>query len=108
MNRENIPPLLASAKKEAATRFLTSSARAAYLIRAVSYQLDLNIVGVGIGKKIKGGQSTATDAVRIYVNRKFPKAQIPQPQKVPAAIRVVQTDLVEKSAFRPFARTALQ
>jgi len=83
MNRENIPPQLSSAKKEAATRFLTESARAAYSTRAVSYQLDLNIVGVGIGKKIKSGQPTGTDAVRVYVNRKFPKAQIPQPQLVP-------------------------
>src|SRR2546422_10072646 len=105
MNRENIPPQLASAKKEAATRFLTSSARAAYSTRAVSYQLDLNIVGVGIGKKIKGGQPPATDAVRIYVNRKFPKAQIPQPQQVPAAIRGVPTDVVETGRFRAFALT---
>src|SRR6266571_5761860 len=102
MNRENIPPQLAFAKKEAATRFLTSSARAAYSTRAVSYQLDLNIVGVGIGKKIKGGQPTATDAVRVYVNRKFPKAQIPQPQLVPAAIRGVLTDVVETGRFRAF------
>ena len=103
MNRENIPPQLAFAKKEAATRFLTSSARAAYSTRAVSYQLDLNIVGVGIGKKIKGGQPTATDAVRVYVNRKFPKAQIPQPQLVPTAIRGVPTDVVETGRFRAFA-----
>src|SRR2546427_9649525 len=103
MNRENIPPQLVSAKKEATTRFLTSSARAAYSTRAVSYQLDLNIVGVGIGKKIKGGQPTATDAVRVYVNRKFPKAQIPQPQLVPTAIRGVPTDVVETGRFRAFA-----
>src|SRR2546422_1386905 len=102
MNRENIPPQLSSAKKEAATRFLTDSARAAYSTRAVSYQLDLNIVGVGIGKKIKGGQPTGTDAVRVYVNRKFPKAQIPQPQLVPAAIRGVPTDVVETGRFRAF------
>src|SRR5438309_4897509 len=105
MNRENIPPQLSSAKKEASTRFLTDSARAAYSTRAVSYQLDLNIVGVGIGKRIKGGQPTATDAVRIYVNRKFPKAQIPQPQLVPAVIRGVPTDVVEKGRFRAFALT---
>src|SRR2546425_1330797 len=102
MNRENIPPQLFSAKKEAATRFLTDSARAAYSTRAVSYQLDLNIVGVGIGKKIKGGQPTGTDAVRVYVNRKFPKAQIPQPQLVPVAIRGVPTDVVETGRFRAF------
>src|SRR5207249_1439011 len=102
MNRENIPPQLAFAKMEAVTRFLTSSARAAYSTRAVSYQLDLNIVGVGIGKKIIGGQPTATHAVRVYVNRKFPKAQIPQPQLVPAAIRGVLTDVVETGRFRAF------
>src|SRR2546427_11762728 len=103
MNRENIPPQLSSAKKEAATRFLTDSARAAYSTRAVSYQLDLNIVGVGIGKKIKGGQPTGTDAVRVYVNRKFPKAQIPQPQLVPVAIRGIPTDVVETGRFRAFS-----
>src|SRR2546422_9141855 len=102
MNRGSIPPQLSSAKKEAATRFLTDSARAAYSTRAVSYQLDLNIVGVGIGKKIKGGQPTGTDAVRVYVNRKFPKAQIPQPKLVPAAIRGVPTDVVETCRFRAF------
>src|SRR5437016_14458503 len=93
MNRESIPLQLSTAKKEAATRFLTDSARAAYSTRAVSYQLDLNIVGVGIGKKIKGGQPTGTDAVRVYVNRKFPKAQIPQPQLVPPTIRGVPTEI---------------
>ena len=103
MNRENIPPQLSSAKREAATRFLTDSARAAYSTRAVSYQLDLNIVGVGIGKKIKGGQPTGTDAVRVYVNRKFPKAQIPQPQLVPVAIRGIPTDVVETGRFRAFS-----
>src|SRR5205807_733333 len=54
-------------------------------------------------KKIKGGQPTGTDAVRVYVNRKFPKAQIPQPQLVPAAIRGVPTDVVETGRFRAFA-----
>src|SRR5437016_11841417 len=102
MNRESIPLQLSTAKKEAATRFLTDSARAAYSTRAVSYQIDLNIVGVGIGKKIKGGQPTATDAVRIYVNRKFPKAQIPQPQQVPVAISGVPTDVVETGRFKAF------
>src|SRR5437899_10332289 len=102
MNHEHIPPQLYSAKKEAATRFLTDSARAAYSTRAVSYQLDLNIVGVGIGKKIKGGKPTGTDAVRVYVNRKFPKAQIPQPQLVPPAIRGVPTEVVETGRRRPY------
>src|SRR5438309_11302107 len=102
MNRENIPPQLSSAKKEASTRFLTDSARAAYSTRAVSYQLDLNIVGVGIGKRIKGGQPTGTDAVRVYVNRKFPKAQIPQPQLVPPTIQGVPTDVVETGRFKAF------
>src|SRR5260370_37717509 len=102
MNRESIPLQLSTAKREAATRFLTDSARAAYSTRAVSYQLDLNIVGVGIGKKIKGGQATGTDAVRVYVNRKFPKAQIPQPQLVPPTIRGVPTDVVETGRFKAF------
>jgi hypothetical protein len=107
MNRESIPAQLSSAKKEAATRFLTDSARAAYSTRAISYQLDLNIVGVGIGKKIKGGQPTGTDAVRVYVNRKFPKAQIPQPQLVPAVIRGVPTDVVETGRFKAFTMAPL-
>ena len=106
MNRDSIPPQLASAKKEAATKFLTDSARAAYSTRAVSYQLELNIVGVGLGKKIKGGQPTGTDAVRFYVNRKFPKAQIPQPQLVPTLIKGIPTDVVETGRFRAFSATA--
>jgi len=103
MNRDSIPPQLSSAKKEAAARFLTPSARAAYSTRAVSYQLDLNIVGVGIGKKIKGGQPTGTDAVRFYVNRKFPRAQIPQPQLVPSIIKGIPTDVFETGRFRAFS-----
>src|SRR5260370_39686611 len=102
MNRESIPLQLSTAKREAATRFLTDSARAAYSTRAVSYQLDLKIVGVGIRKKIKGGQATVTDAVRVYVNRKFAKAQIPQPQLVPPTIRSVPTDVVETSPVNAF------
>ncbi len=105
MNRQSIPAQLSSAKTEAARRFLTDGARAAYSTRAVSYQLDLNVVGVGIGKKIKGGQPTGTDAVRVYVNRKFPKTQIPQPQQVPTLIKGVPTDVVETGRFKAFSTT---
>src|SRR5260370_34662608 len=106
MNRESIPLQLSTAKREAATRFLTDSARAAYSTRAVSYQLDLNIVGVGIGKKIKGGQATGTDAVRADVNRKFPKGQIAQPQLVPPTIRGVPTGVRDTDGGKAFTMPA--
>lgn len=63
-------------------------------------------MGVGIGKKIKNGQMTGTDAVRFYVNRKFPKAQVPQPQQLPTMIRGIPTDVVETGRFRAFAMPA--
>jgi len=36
-----------------------------------------NVVGVGVGRKIVKGRTTAQNCVRIYVEKKLPKAAIP-------------------------------
>ena len=82
---------------------MTDSARAAYSTRAVSYQLDLNIVGVGIGKKIKSGQATGTDAVRVYVNRKFPKDKIKvRCEPISALIRAAVSETIHAELMAEF------
>src|SRR6266481_2542445 len=50
-----------------------------------------NIVGVGIGSKIKRGQFTDTQAVRIYVAVKVDAGSVPKELLIPAELEGVPT-----------------
>jgi hypothetical protein len=54
-----------------------------------------NIVGVGLGSKIKRGQFTETQAVRIYVAVKMDAARVPGELLIPFEFEGVPTDVVE-------------
>src|SRR5260370_15224127 len=54
-----------------------------------------NIVGVGVGSKIKRGQFTETQAVRIYVAVKVDAGSVPKERLIPAELEGVPTDVVE-------------
>jgi hypothetical protein len=62
-----------------------------------------NIVGVGIGSKIKRGRFTETQVVRIYVAVKVDAGSIPKEWLIPAELEGVPTDVVEIGRLLPAA-----
>jgi hypothetical protein len=57
-------------------------------------------VGVGVGQKIIKGKASGKPCIRIYVERKLPKAVVPSDSMLPASFAGVATDVVEVGRFR--------
>jgi hypothetical protein len=58
-----------------------------------------NIVGVGIGKKVKDGKATPQDCVRVYVVSKFALNDLTPNSLVPTTFLGVPTDVIEIGRF---------
>ena len=87
---------IARAKQHAVSRFLPKAAPAAeFTALAVRTAHQSNVVGVGIGPKVKKGRATRTTSVRFYVEKKVPLKGIPKAQRLPAKINGVPTDVIE-------------
>jgi hypothetical protein len=71
-----------------------------YLKRPPDSSLS-NIVGVGVGSKIKRGQFTETQAVRIYVAVKVDAGSVPKELLIPPELEGVPTDVVEIGRLLP-------
>ena len=54
-----------------------------------------NVVGVGVGFKVKGGVRTSQEAVIVFVRKKQPLALIPAGAIIPQDLNGVATDVVE-------------
>jgi len=54
-----------------------------------------NVVGVGVGYKIRSGKITDEPAVMVYVTRKIPKQALRKEELVPEELDGVKTDVVE-------------
>jgi hypothetical protein len=54
-----------------------------------------NVVGVGVGYKIVGGERTSTVAVRVYVERKVPEKELSPNEVVPKELETIPTDVIE-------------
>jgi len=52
-----------------------------------------NVVAVGIGPKLVGGQPTGEPAIRVFVRRKLPADQVPPDELIPPEIDGVTTDV---------------
>jgi hypothetical protein len=52
-----------------------------------------NVVAVGIGPKVVGGQATGEPAIRVFVRRKLPADQVPADELIPPVIDGVLTDV---------------
>ena len=52
-----------------------------------------NVVSLGIGPKMRGGISTGTTAIKVFVSRKLPPSDLPQAQCVPEQIEGFETDV---------------
>ena len=60
-----------------------------------------NLVGVGIGPKVRGGVETRTLAVRFYVVRKLDESMLPSNYRFPARIDGVPADVIEVGHIVP-------
>jgi S1-C subfamily serine protease len=69
---------------------------------AVHAHPEHNVVGVGIGRKIKRGRPTRTRCVRIYVERKIPRDTLPPELILPKRFGDVVTDVIETGRLRAY------
>jgi hypothetical protein len=61
-----------------------------------------NIVGVGVGEKISGGQYTGEQCVTVYVVAKAPKRSLAASAMVPETVRGVRTDVIATGEIHAF------
>jgi hypothetical protein len=95
-----IPPAFLEAKAEAVSRFLGSGPDLRVTpALAASTRPEHNVVGVGIGPKVKGGKTTTRRSIRFYVVRKVPSGSVPSEFALPRQIRGVPTDVIETGRF---------
>lgn len=66
---------------------------------------DHNVVGIGVGRKIKKGRATRTHCVRIYVERKIPRSGLSPDFLLPEHFEDVVTDVIETGRFRAYPGT---
>ena len=52
-----------------------------------------NVVGVGIGPKVRGGRSTDEMAIKVFVSQKVPLDSLPEDQRIPKHIEGIPTDV---------------
>lgn len=62
-----------------------------------------NVVGVGIGEKMKDGKRTGRTCLKVYVEKKVAKGKLSKGDLVPPLISQVETDVVEVGKIRPLA-----
>ena len=87
---------LAKVKQQAVTDFLPKVAPAGeFAALAATTDQRQNIVGVGIGPKIKQGKQTQTMSIRFYVERKVALKAVPKADRLPARLNGVPTDVIE-------------
>ena len=58
-----------------------------------------NVVGVGIGKRLKAGESTPTDCIRVYVLTKSDAEDLSPATMVPGDFLDIPTDIIEIGRF---------
>ncbi len=61
-----------------------------------------NVVGMGLGLKIRQGEETEDLALVVFVAEKIPLAQLADEDVVPRIVDDVETDVVETGEFRAF------
>ncbi|MHC4065112.1 MAG: hypothetical protein ACYSUQ_01505 [Planctomycetota bacterium] len=52
-----------------------------------------NVVGLGIGPKVRGGRATGETAIKVFVSQKVPPESLPEDQRIPANIEGIPADV---------------
>jgi hypothetical protein len=103
MRRSEISEELTNAKRAAVEELLAGAhSQRGHHSWVLRTHPDHNIVGVGVGRKVKRGKSTRTRCVRIYVERKIPRHLIHPDHLIPGAVGGVVTDVIEAGRFRAY------
>jgi hypothetical protein len=101
-----------AAKAAAVERFLgTGKTFTGLTALAASTKPAHNVVGIGIGPRLKGGKLSTQKVIRFYVERKVAETSMPREFVIPKAIKGVPTDVIETgrfTAFVPVAQTRLR
>ena len=63
----------------------------------------MNVVGIGIGKKIAGGKQTKQDCITVMVSQKVPIQALSKDDVIPREIEGVVTDVVQVGTLRALA-----
>jgi len=64
-----------------------------------------NVVGCGIGEKIKSGLFTGRICLKVYVEKKLPKKELSKSDLVPEKLSPVETDVEEVGKIVPLGNT---
>jgi hypothetical protein len=64
-----------------------------------------NVVGVGIGAKLRKGRPTGDFAIRLYVSQKLPRDEVGKDNLLPTVLDNIITDVVEIGVPIPFFTT---
>jgi hypothetical protein len=98
-----------AAKAAAVERFLgTGRAFTGLTALAASTRPEHNVVGVGVGQKVRKGKTTTRRCVRFYVERKVAADSMPKAFLLPRTIRGIPTDVVETGRFVALATPIAQ
>lgn len=54
-----------------------------------------NVVGVGVGRKIRDGEATGEPCLTVFVTQKLPPDTLREEDRIPASVRHCKTDVVE-------------
>src|SRR6266852_918279 len=95
------------AKETAVQRYLAAAGTVPLVAFAASARPELNVVGVGMGRKTVNGKLTQELSVRFYLERKLPLNVINPEHLLPAEINGVPTDVVETGRFQRLPTAAL-
>src|SRR5438093_5604497 len=88
------------AKQIAVAELLIGAPFRSYAAIAASTRPENNVVGIGVGQKVKNGHKTDELAVRVYVERKLAPGLIMDEFKLPTSVEGVSVDVVETGRFR--------
>ena len=77
-----------------------AEARCAKEAHAASLLQKRNVVGVGLGHKVRGGENSGELSVVVSVTRKEPPTALSSRDMVPRSVENVQTDVVETGVLR--------
>ena len=102
MRRSEIPAALSDAKLIAVERLLGGSRKPRGHSWIIRTHPDHNVVGVGVGPKLKRGRIRRAHCVRVYVERKLPRAAVADHLLVPEQIGGVVTDVIETGRLHAF------
>lgn len=67
-----------------------------------------NVTGLGVGPKIRAGAATGELAIKVFVSRKLPLAELATHERVPETVGGIPTDVEVMAPLRARNRTGEQ